>query len=203
MKLTHLPTQTCAAELVCRRIGRGGCALPGLAHSLQGELEIKHTHTQTISMTLTNSPAPITIITKCFSMWPCGFHLVLDLDYQKSASCTGRHGDDVTAQSVSPLLCVTEAKVTQSCSSSSLGRWSMDVLRGRMERGFFFFSRLESRNTNRDTHNHSVTHTASKISCVKFKDTHIPGLSLPFAAAKDFLCVSKVAETKHSSFVKF
>lgn len=34
-----------------------------------------------------------------------------------------------------------EASVMQSCSRSSLGRWSMELLRGSMERGFFFFSR--------------------------------------------------------------
>lgn len=28
----------------------------------------------------------------------------------------------------------------QSCSMSSLGRWSMEVLTGKRERGFFFFS---------------------------------------------------------------
>lgn len=29
----------------------------------------------------------------------------------------------------------------QSCSMSSLGRWSMEVLTGKRERGFFFFSK--------------------------------------------------------------
>lgn len=48
---------------------------------------------------------------------------------------------------VSPCLCVTEARAMQSCSSSSLGRWSMDVLMGSMERGFFFFSRSEDKQT--------------------------------------------------------
>lgn len=55
--------------------------------------------------------------------------------------------------SFSPLECLTEARVRQSCSSSSLGRWSMDVLRGSMERGFFFFIRSgeESHETLWDT----------------------------------------------------
>lgn len=41
----------------------------------------------------------------------------------------------------SPLPCVMEARTMQSCSMSSLGRWSMEVLTGKRERGFFFFSK--------------------------------------------------------------
>ena len=71
--------------------------------------------------------------------------------------------------SLSPLLCLTEARLMQSCSRSSLGRWSMEVLMGSMERGFFFFSR--SGDTNRQ--NHSVTynkmHSHNLKKCIKLK----------------------------------
>lgn len=40
----------------------------------------------------------------------------------------------------------------QSCSRSSFGRWSMEVLMGNMERGFFFFNKFKSGNAHRQTH---------------------------------------------------
>lgn len=53
----------------------------------------------------------------------------------------------------------------QSCSRSSLGRWSMEVLRGSMERGFFFFSRLvgKSRDTRQVMHKNIQKHTELKL----------------------------------------
>lgn len=54
----------------------------------------------------------------------------------------------------------------QSCSRSSLGRWSMEVLRGSMERGFFFFNKLKSG----DTHPYSYIHTVT-VYTHNFKNT--------------------------------
>lgn len=45
----------------------------------------------------------------------------------------------------------------QSCSMSSLGRWSMEVLTGKRERGFFFFSKsgAEHGHANSKTRDHT------------------------------------------------
>ena len=42
-----------------------------------------------------------------------------------------------------PPWCLAVASVRMSCWRSSLGRWSMEVLRGSMERGFRFFREEE------------------------------------------------------------
>lgn len=91
--------------------------LPGLAHSLQGALgntEFKNFYSCCVIPALSYSLFWITEV---------------------SVVCLER-----LRFTLSPLPWVTEARVMQSCNSSSLGRWSMQVLTGKRERGFFFFS---------------------------------------------------------------
>lgn len=107
--------------------------------------------------------------------------------------------------SASPLLCLMEARVMQSCSRSSLGRWSMDVLVGIMERGFFFFS--GSGDTNGSTQRQTCRNT-SNWTQVKFSLSHpcflIQGgrnkLLLLFCS-KEVHLLSKTLRSKYLSYL--
>lgn len=78
----------------------------------------------------------------------------------------------------------------QSCSRSSLGRWSMELLRGNIERGFFFFSgsgeQLEKKTQDKPTNTNSC----------RWLLWHKPGFSLFFGAAKVFLWISGVVAAR-------
>lgn len=74
----------------------------------------------------------------------------------------------------------------QSCSRSSLGRWSMELLRGSMERSFFFFNKSGEQ---------AVKPVRDKQTCTAGVGwlRHKPGLSLFLGAVKVFLSISGVA----------
>lgn len=75
----------------------------------------------------------------------------------------------------------------QSCSMSSLGRWSMEVLTGKRERGFFFFGKSGAEHG----HANSQTRDYNK-SQVGFRGNvgAVPCLSLLFTTADTFLSSS-------------
>lgn len=75
----------------------------------------------------------------------------------------------------------------QSCSRSSLGRWSMELLRGNIERIFFFFSGSREQSVEKQLRTYTPTRTAIN-GWLRPK----PGFSLLLGAAKAFLWISGV-----------
>lgn len=75
----------------------------------------------------------------------------------------------------------------QSCSMSSLGRWSMEVLTGKKERGFFFFSKSGAEHGHAD--GKTSDHNKSQVDC-RGNVGAVPCLSLLFATAGTFVCDS-------------
>lgn len=80
----------------------------------------------------------------------------------------------------------------QSCSRSSLGRWSMELLRGNIERGFFFFSRSGEQPVKNQSKANKQANKPPQPQLLGWL-RHKPGFSLLLGAANVFLCISGVA----------